>query len=455
MVSRLRLLIVTLCFAVTGCGNLTNSGKYYDNDGPPLAGGELRAALSKNAVPKVEPPHKWANRPYKVMGQRFHPMTGDKPFTQTGTASWYGKQFHGKKTAIGEIYNMYDMTAAHPTMELPSYARVTNLKNGRSVIVRVNDRGPFIGGRVIDMSYAAAVKLGYQKQGTTRVRVERITRRDIAAGRVPSTGITGSLLALGASVASSNRTSNPRNQERVSSSSRVIASAPENNTATNIHEPSQSSEVVSTPVATQTMANRPDDSACVPSAVMSFDVVDVPNNDQTNDTDRQETARQILALTQKSPIEPATSVTIRESAVSDSTPTASGNAALDPIDNILTAQAELDAQKAASAQRETLSNVETATPSTSSMKANVTTNVPTPDWSVQVGAFGVEENARQAAAHAEMMVSERSYSTPVRVVKDGSVYRVLVGKSATHQGAIKLAQQLSDDLGLKAFAVQK
>ena len=100
-------------------------------------------------------------------------MTGDKPLVQTGTASWYGKQFHGKKTAIGEIYDMYSLSAAHPTMELPSYARVTNLNNGRSVIVRVNDRGPFIGGRAIDMSYAAAVKLGYQKNGTTRVRIER------------------------------------------------------------------------------------------------------------------------------------------------------------------------------------------------------------------------------------------------------------------------------------------
>lgn len=117
------------------------------------------------------------------------------PILKQGVASWYGKQFHGRKTAIGERYDMFAMTAAHPTMELPSYARVTNLSNGKGVIVRVNDRGPFLGDRIIDMSYAAAVKLGYHKAGTARVKVERITRRDIAAGNY-STMTPKSSLAL-------------------------------------------------------------------------------------------------------------------------------------------------------------------------------------------------------------------------------------------------------------------
>lgn len=137
---------------------------------------------TKDAVPKVEKPVAAANRPYKVMGKRYVPQTGDKTLVQTGYASWYGKQFHGKKTSIGERYNMYEMTAAHTTMELPSYARVTNLENGRSVIVRVNDRGPFLHSRIIDLSYAAAHKLGYVNKGTARVRVERITRKQIASG---------------------------------------------------------------------------------------------------------------------------------------------------------------------------------------------------------------------------------------------------------------------------------
>lgn len=177
---------IVCCLLLSACGS--NRGGYYKNDGPP-SGGSLLANSFKNtpnAKPKYEPPHKFANRPYKVKGKRYSPITGDQPMVQTGQASWYGKMFHGKKTSTGEIYNMYSMSAAHKTMELPSYAKVTNLENGRSVIVRVNDRGPFVDNRVIDLSYAAASKLGYVNKGTARVKVERIRMADIRAGRVPS-----------------------------------------------------------------------------------------------------------------------------------------------------------------------------------------------------------------------------------------------------------------------------
>lgn len=147
-----------------GCSS-SNPNGYYENDGPPgLFQKKIFPWGGSEVKLKVEQPNKWANRPYTVMGKRYYPVTGDKAMNQVGTASWYGKQFHGKKTAIGEVYDMHAMTAAHPTMELPSFAKVTNLENGRSVIVRVNDRGPFLHGRIIDLSYAAAVKLGYQKK---------------------------------------------------------------------------------------------------------------------------------------------------------------------------------------------------------------------------------------------------------------------------------------------------
>ena len=178
---------------LAGCGTSQKDGKYYDNDGPPSALGTI-GMETKNAVPKVEKPIAATNRPYKVMGKTYVPMTGDKPLVQTGYGSWYGKQFHGKKTSTGEIYDMYAMTAAHTTMELPSYAKVTNLENGRSIIVRVNDRGPFLHSRVIDLSYAAASRLGYVNKGTAKVKVERITRAQIAAGNIPST-TNGSVLA--------------------------------------------------------------------------------------------------------------------------------------------------------------------------------------------------------------------------------------------------------------------
>lgn len=176
--SCLGLTFVLICG--TESSAMAKAGKFYDKDGPPETSRPFTA--QEHTVLKVEKSCKAASRPYTVMGKRYYPMSGDHTYSQTGVASWYGKQFHGRKTAIGERYDMFAMTAAHPTMELPSYARVTNLSNGKSVIVRVNDRGPFLGDRIIDMSYAAAVKLGYHKAGTARVKVERITRRDIAAG---------------------------------------------------------------------------------------------------------------------------------------------------------------------------------------------------------------------------------------------------------------------------------
>ena len=187
-----------LSLGLAGCSSSSSRGGYFENDGPPSAVGHLKALGSNDITIRVEQPHKWANRPYTVLGKRYVPVTGDKPMTQVGEASWYGKQFHGKKTSMGEIYDMYALTAAHKTMQLPSYARVTNLKNGRSIIVRVNDRGPFVDDRIIDLSYAAAVQLGYQNQGVTRVRVERITMKDIAAGRIPSTNASDTTVASAA-----------------------------------------------------------------------------------------------------------------------------------------------------------------------------------------------------------------------------------------------------------------
>lgn len=120
------------------------------------------------------------NKPYEVLGRRYEPMTQDLPLKQTGGASWYGRKFHGRPTASGEPYDMYAMTAAHKTMPIPSYARVRNPANGREVVVRINDRGPFADGRVIDLSYTAALKLGVLG-GVAPVEVRRITHAEIRA----------------------------------------------------------------------------------------------------------------------------------------------------------------------------------------------------------------------------------------------------------------------------------
>ena len=135
-----------------------------------------------DAVPRVEPLRRGGpNKPYEVLGRRYVPMTADLPLAETGLASWYGRKFHGQPTASGEIYDMYAMTAAHKTMPIPSYARVRNPANGREVVVRVNDRGPFADGRVIDLSYTAALKLGVLR-GVAPVQVQRLTHDEIRAG---------------------------------------------------------------------------------------------------------------------------------------------------------------------------------------------------------------------------------------------------------------------------------
>jgi rare lipoprotein A len=147
-----------------------------------------------DAVPQIEAIRKAGpNKPYEIAGNTYVPLTDDRALTESGLASWYGKKFHGHRTASGEAYNMYAMTAAHKTLPIPSYARVRNPANGKEVIVRVNDRGPFSPGRVIDLSYTAALKLGVLN-GVAAVEITRITDDDIRSGvalRKPSAPANG------------------------------------------------------------------------------------------------------------------------------------------------------------------------------------------------------------------------------------------------------------------------
>jgi rare lipoprotein A len=154
-------------------------GGYYRDDGPGDAPPDGLYEIP-DAEPKVEPYTRRGNRPYVVFGKSYRPFTDDRPFKQRGIGSWYGKKFHGQTTSSGEIYDMYKMTAAHPTLPLPSYVRVTNLANGKQVIVRVNDRGPFHASRIIDLSYTAALKLEYVAKGSAQLEVERLLPDEIA-----------------------------------------------------------------------------------------------------------------------------------------------------------------------------------------------------------------------------------------------------------------------------------
>jgi rare lipoprotein A len=157
-------------------------GGFYLDDGPLDASVDLAAI--PDAVPRSEPLHRFANRPYSVLGRDYTPLQSAPDFRQQGMASWYGRRYHGQKTSSGEPYDMFGMTAAHPTLPIPSYVRVTRVnggpENGKSVMVRVNDRGPFLHSRVIDLSYTAAWKLGIVENGSGPVVVESVLPGDWA-----------------------------------------------------------------------------------------------------------------------------------------------------------------------------------------------------------------------------------------------------------------------------------
>jgi rare lipoprotein A len=167
-------------------------GGYYQDDGP---GDNPPPNLDQvpDADVRNDPLLPYSNRPYVVFGKTYTPITDNKPFTQIGIGSWYGKKFHGQRTSSGELYDMYKMTAAHPTLPIPSYARLTNMVSGAQVVVRINDRGPFHANRAIDVSYTAALKLGLLGKGSHQLQIERILPDEIdrmlatRAGVSPST----------------------------------------------------------------------------------------------------------------------------------------------------------------------------------------------------------------------------------------------------------------------------
>lgn len=171
---RFFILTILLAVAVAGCSS----------DGTRLV--RIDVSEVANAVPKFEPYSPQGNNPYRVFGKTYVPLRTAEGFEQRGIASWYGKKFHGNPTSNGEKYNMYAMTAAHKTLPLPSYVSVTNLTNNKKVIVRVNDRGPFVGTRIIDLSYAAAKKLEMVGPGTAPVLVRAVTPGGIGYGSLPS-----------------------------------------------------------------------------------------------------------------------------------------------------------------------------------------------------------------------------------------------------------------------------
>ena len=163
------LLAVLAMLVVAGCGS------NFVKDGEPRGGSATVPGLPGDAVPRPEPKSRYGNGPqYEVFGKRYTVMDSSAGYNERGVASWYGKKFHGNLTSNRETYDMYEMTAAHKTLPLPTYVRVRNLRNNKSIVVRVNDRGPFVHNRIIDLSYSAALKLDMVKDGTSLVEVTAI-----------------------------------------------------------------------------------------------------------------------------------------------------------------------------------------------------------------------------------------------------------------------------------------
>ena len=178
------ILILLVLLLIAGCAP---SGRYYQqhDSAPKVIPNQV---TTTDATPAYEPYYKATLRPYTIRGIYYRPLDSAKGYSAQGGASWYGQKFHGHRTANGEIYDMYQMSAAHKTLPLPSFVRVSNLTNGKQVVVRVNDRGPFHSGRVIDLSYAAALKLDMLKTGTTQVKIDVIhvdESGQITVGRQP------------------------------------------------------------------------------------------------------------------------------------------------------------------------------------------------------------------------------------------------------------------------------
>jgi len=205
-------------------GTMSPGGRYYLDDGPGDGPPPDLDAIA-DAVPRAEPIRPSNSRPYVVFGRQYRPMSQLEPYQARGVATWYGRRYHGNPTSSGERYDMYAMTAAHPTLPIPSYVRVRNLANGKTVVVRVNDRGPFLNDRLIDLSYTAAAKLGYVDAGSAEVEVELITQ----FGEPPATVVAVATAATSAPAAPAAPAAAP---ERLSVETEIREPAPIAATAT-------------------------------------------------------------------------------------------------------------------------------------------------------------------------------------------------------------------------------
>jgi rare lipoprotein A len=429
-------------------------GHFYQDDGPPerIPPG---LAHTPDAVPRIEPLNPHANRPYAALGRSYTPDTGDAPFEQRGMASWYGRQYHGNATASGEPYDMFAMTAAHPTLPIPSYARVTRVGDGRSVIVRINDRGPFLQDRVIDLSYAAAARLGIVGPGSAEVTVEKITARDIAAGNIARPALAKAAAPAVAPAAPQPPAASAAPQEIAAEaapepppaalptplaiSTRVVASA-------------QSPQEL--PLPPPPTAPGPSDSTtqapAVPPAPPVAPVISAPQAPAPRPPDPPGAG---LPLAPAVPVA-AAPVTAAPPAIASPTapPAAEPATAAPPPESPPRAESALAAQPPP-ATAATAAGAGAAPPAVKAAAAGAPAAPATGPWSIQLGAFALPDHAQALASTVgALLAGPGAEALPaanraVRVAFDGRLHRVLVGGYADRSGAQRGARQLQEFLG--------
>lgn len=395
-------LLVAAAFAIVvgvfgGCGSAPSSGR----DGPP-ANPPADLIRTPDAEPRVESIRIGGpNKPYEVLGRRYVPITQDAPFSERGLASWYGRKFQGLPTSSGEPYDLFAMTAAHPTLPIPSFARIRNPANGREVIVRINDRGPFHPGRIVDLSYTAALKLDLLR-GVAPVELERLTFDDIRTGAW-------------------RRDNNGGDETRLAASR---APAP-------MSTPTPATRVDATTVAAVVAASgngRPDGAAPASdrsSVAGSDDAAVVTPSDAAVSATRVAADDRPASITTSPALSPSTSA---------STPTPASTGAPN------------SAPALASAAAPAASLIPTPMP-TSGAKA------PGPGFWVQIGAF----RARRGAETFQQRVStEFDWLKPLLAIfDDAPLYRLQAGPYASRDEALGAAGRVRDDLKLVPIVVEQ
>ncbi len=381
-----------------------------ENDGSSgVPAAELLAV--PDAEPVVEPIRRGGpNRPYSLRDRSYQPLTEDLPFREVGIASWYGRKFHGRRTASGEVYDMHAMTAAHPTLPLPSFVRVVNPANGREVVLRVNDRGPFHGGRIIDLSYAAAHRLGVTR-GPARVEVERLTFEDIRTGAWRRG-------------APADRPGVPAGPEGV-----MLAQA------------SPAAKVASDPAAPEAEA-----------AVAPLAAPPLPTPSSTASLTPSATPL---------PAPPATAPTsvavLPGAAAGEPAGAAAGVLAAPAPDKLLSLVSTLDTTPAASAPAAAApaTSTQAAYPPPTATPARVTAQAApaAPGFWVQLGAFRVRDGAegfqRRVQATAQWL------APMLGVLSDQELYRLLAGPYRSHDEAHGVAQRVRESLSLVPLVIEK